>query len=120
MGRKALRQGRMTEALDLVAGLPKVSARVAERVLTALGKTPKLSQEVMDKLMDLAGRFNSRTLEAAATEAQQRSDAAACFQIYLVAGLLAIPKTPEALTSLLRGQLGEPARALPMVQEILA
>jgi hypothetical protein len=117
--RKALRQGKMVEALRLVADLPKVSSRVAERVLTALGKSPQLSQEVMDKLLDLEGRFDADALAAAATEAQQRADAASCYQMYLVSGLLGIQRTDAVLASLLQGQLAEAKRALPMVNDIL-
>eukprot|EP00928_Gymnodinium_smaydae_P011367 TRINITY_DN14202_c0_g3_i1.p1 TRINITY_DN14202_c0_g3~~TRINITY_DN14202_c0_g3_i1.p1 ORF type:complete len:316 (+),score=78.59 TRINITY_DN14202_c0_g3_i1:626-1573(+) len=118
--RKALRQGKIVEALDLVDRLPEVSNRVGSRVLTALGRTSNLSEEVMDKLLDLAGRFRADALETAAAEAQQRNDTAACGRLYQVAGLLSIPKTPQALARLLEGQVADPGGARAMVEEVVA
>eukprot|EP00927_Polykrikos_kofoidii_P072080 TRINITY_DN68234_c0_g1_i1.p1 TRINITY_DN68234_c0_g1~~TRINITY_DN68234_c0_g1_i1.p1 ORF type:complete len:666 (-),score=141.74 TRINITY_DN68234_c0_g1_i1:157-2046(-) len=118
--RKALRKGRLVEALDLVSKLPDISAQVAGRILSALGRAPTLNEEVMDKLMDLDGRFSANTFEVAAAEAQQRGDTAACNQLYQVAGLMSIPKTPEALTHLLQGLASDPSRARSIVEELVS
>eukprot|EP00929_Paragymnodinium_shiwhaense_P121650 TRINITY_DN9398_c0_g1_i1.p1 TRINITY_DN9398_c0_g1~~TRINITY_DN9398_c0_g1_i1.p1 ORF type:complete len:642 (-),score=150.62 TRINITY_DN9398_c0_g1_i1:373-2298(-) len=102
--RKALRQNKLPEALDLVGKLPQISTRVASRVLSALGKSQALTEDVMEKLMDLAGKFEADAFESAANEAMERKDASACAQLYQVAGLMSITKTPQALEDLLRCQ----------------
>jgi len=116
----ALRRGQLGEALDCIAALPGqvLPPQAASRVLTALGKSKRLNQEVMDKLMDLAGRFASQDLEMAAAELQKRNDSAACGRLYRVAGLLSIPRSERAIELLAWGQASNPVALREMLEEL--
>jgi len=118
---RCLRQGRVEEALALCAELTHpLPLPVATRALVALGKCNDLTDNVMDKLMNLAGAFPSEALEAAALEAQKLRSVQACKRLYQVAGLTSIPKTERAIEALVRGCCSDAAAMRALVEEATA
>lgn len=121
---KALRLGNLAEALEQFHSLPRGASRAstscAARLLAALAQAPSLSEDFVDRLMDLEGRFDARALEVAAAEAERRGDLQACRQLYQVAGLASIPKTERALELLVRGHVANPASMRALVEEVTA
>mmetsp|Transcript_49838 Transcript_49838/g.131726 ORF Transcript_49838/g.131726 Transcript_49838/m.131726 type:complete len:822 (-) Transcript_49838:39-2504(-) len=117
----ALRKGLLGEALERCAQLPQpLPLPLATRALVALGRSSKLTDDVMDKLMNMPGAFSSVALEAAAAEAQKSRNVNACRQLYQVAGLASIPKTERAIDALVRGLASDAAAMRALVEEVTA
>lgn len=95
------------EAHQLLLKLPAdgvIDHEAAKRLLLALCRPASISEEVLCLVQNIAGRFESRALEAAASEASVKIPSAdVCQRLYNIAGLVAIPKTERAVQLLARG-----------------
>mmetsp|Transcript_23221 Transcript_23221/g.37138 ORF Transcript_23221/g.37138 Transcript_23221/m.37138 type:complete len:919 (-) Transcript_23221:95-2851(-) len=101
---RALRQGKMVEAIDLILTLPEtnegyVPDHLAHRLLIVATRAPR-STEVMSKLKSLKGKISSRPLENAVMDAEKNSDIAVGRQLHIIANFLAIPKSCQTLQAL--------------------
>lgn len=110
---KALRQDRLQDAISLLQDLPEtlagnVPASVAPRLLMAVAKAANFDEAVA-QLTVLAGKVESRALEAVLLEAVKNKDLAAGRQLQVLAGPMLIPKsarTMEALVQLHASDVG--------------
>lgn len=112
------------EILDMIAALPDhgvIQHEVAKQLLVALcRRSSALGEEVICRLTDLSGRFETRALEAAASEVSSKLPSVdACRKLYNVSGLASIPKTERALQLLARGHAQNRAALKCFVQDII-
>jgi len=117
---KALRQGRISEAISIIQRLPEtvagqVPVDIASRLLTYAAKMPKLC-DMPGEFKTLAGKINPSSLEAAVTDASRVNDAAACRQLHMMSGLLSIPKN-EQVFEMLANAYSSDATALHVLVE---
>jgi len=95
---KAMRQGRMSEAIALIQHSPDAIRRVptdlACRLLLSIAKLPKSNMSA--ELKVLTGKISSQALDAAILEAIKVKDLVACRQLHKLSGLLSIPKSQQA------------------------
>jgi hypothetical protein len=100
---KALRNGKITEAITLLQRSPEAIRRVpfdlACRLLMTIAKNPKLGVNA-EQLKVFTGKISPLALEAVVTEATTAKDLATCRQLHMLAGLLSIPKTPQTFETL--------------------
>jgi len=101
---KALRQGKVSEAIDMLNDLPEVAAGSvpdchAQRLLMALPRMPR-SADVMVKLKAFAGKISAGPLEVALADALKSQDVQASRQLHALSNLLAIPKSQLSLETL--------------------
>jgi len=95
---KAMRQGRMGEAIALIQHSPDAIRRVptdlACRLLLSIARLPKSNMSA--ELKVLTGKISSQALDAAIVEAIKVKDLVACRQLHKLSGLLSIPKSQQA------------------------
>jgi pentatricopeptide repeat protein len=101
---KALRQGKLNEAVSLLQKMPETVAgnvphELAYRLLITCSKMQKF-REVSDNLKVLAGKVASEPLETAITETARNKDRSACRQLHITSGLLSIPKSQKVFETL--------------------
>lgn len=118
---KALRQGKLREAVGLIQHLPetvdgRVPASVAPRLLTAAAKAPSPSQALVEIAL-LAGKIETRAFEASLSEAVKNNDADACRQLQAMRGPLAIPQTPKTMEILARFHASDLSTLRQLVEE---
>jgi len=102
---KALRQGSIKSAIDLLQKLPEVMAgsvptNLAPRLLTAVAKASDFDDVMTEMMTVLSGKIEARSLDAAVLEAARNKDVAACHQLQVMSRLLSIPKSHETLEAL--------------------
>lgn len=117
---KALRQGRISEAVALVQQLPEVvdghvPANIAPRLLMAVAKASDMVTSIKE-VQIFAGKIEARALEGAMLEAAKNKDAATCENLQALAEPLAISSTPRMLEALARS-LGSDIAALRKLLE---
>eukprot|EP00411_Alexandrium_monilatum_P101980 CAMPEP_0175773814 /NCGR_PEP_ID=MMETSP0097-20121207/73282_1 /TAXON_ID=311494 /ORGANISM="Alexandrium monilatum, Strain CCMP3105" /LENGTH=875 /DNA_ID=CAMNT_0017084257 /DNA_START=79 /DNA_END=2706 /DNA_ORIENTATION=+ len=105
---KALRQGKLREAVSQLVELPKdqckaVFAAVAPKLLLAAVKEGE-AQKVLGKLTEA---IEPRMLEAAVIEAQKRKDAEACAQLDRLASELSMQKSQRTWEALAKAYAGD-------------
>jgi pentatricopeptide repeat protein len=101
---KALRQGKLVEAIDLIEKLPETAAGsvpdiIAHRLLIVATRAPR-SSEVMSRLKSLKGTIQARPLEVALADALKNEDRSVGRQLHVLCDFLSIPKNPAALDAL--------------------
>jgi len=99
---KAMRQGRMNEAIAFIQHSPDAIRRVpfdlACKLLLTLARLPKLNMAADLKV--LTGKISSQALEAAVVEAMKANDVVACRQLHVISGLLSIAKKEQTFETL--------------------
>jgi len=103
---KALRQGRLSDAIVLMLEMPetlagRVPASVAPRLLMAVAKAANF-EEALAEVIVLSGKVEARALEAAILEASKNKDMAACRQLQALSGPMSISKSSRTLEALAR------------------
>jgi len=101
---KALRQGKIGEAVDLLQELPEtkegsVPEGLAHRLLMVVTRVPR-SVDTMSRLKALSGKITSATLEAAMSDAVNNRDLTACRQLHTLSNITSIPKSKEIFEQL--------------------
>jgi pentatricopeptide repeat protein len=104
MATRALRQGKMVEAIDLILSLPETATGIvpdhlAHRLLIVVTRAPR-STEVMSKLKALTGKISSLPLEKAIVDAEKNNDMVVGRQLHIISNFLAIPKSQQTLEAL--------------------
>jgi len=131
MALKALRQGRISEAIMSIQRLPwvhvsssgdhrgqvaQVPFELAHRLLITVARLPRFS-EVSGELKKLAGKISSSALDAALADAIKVKDAATCRQLHMLSGLLSITKSPQAFETLARAYTSDGTALHVLVEE---
>ena len=106
MATKALRQGRLSDAIALVLQLPEtlaghVPASIAPRLLMSVAKASNF-EEALAEIKVLAGKVEARALEAVILEASKNKDVAACRQLQALSAPMLISMSPRTLEALAR------------------
>lgn len=119
---KALRQGRLSEAISLVQQLPEVldgnvPANIAPRLLMAVAKAANFD-EALSQLKVFVGKVEARALEAVMLEASKNKDVAACRNLNALAEPMSISKTLRTLEALARGFSSDVAALRGLVAEV--
>jgi len=101
---KALREGRVCDAIVLLQELPEtlagyVPANIAPRLLMAVARAPNFN-EAMVELKVFEGKIESRSLEAVVLEAEKNQDMATCRQLQTLSNALLIPKSARTMEAL--------------------
>jgi len=117
---KAMRQGRMADAIGLIHRSPDCIRRVptdlACRLLMHTAKASMLSTTA-DQLKVLTGKISSQALDAAMVEAIKLKDVAACRQLHMISGLLSIPKSQQAFEILAKSYVGDTTALRVLIEE---
>uniref|UniRef100_A0A7S1SFE5 Pentacotripeptide-repeat region of PRORP domain-containing protein n=1 Tax=Alexandrium catenella TaxID=2925 RepID=A0A7S1SFE5_ALECA len=108
---RALRQGKVDEAVSQLLALPKdhfgtALAAIAPRLLTMLAKEGE-PQRAVALLGKLAESIEPAMLEAAVVEAQRRKDVSACIQLDRIASQLSIEKSQRTFEVLAKAYSGD-------------
>jgi len=98
---KALRQGRLGDAVVLLKQMPEVPVSIAPRLLMAVAKAPNF-EDAMAELQVFAGNIEARALEAAMLEAIRDKDVCACRKLQALASPMLIAKSTRTLETLAR------------------
>merc|ERR1740117_1847029 len=119
---KAIRENKLSEAISLTKDLMGACASVyvppniAPRLLTAAAKAPNF-EEVMSEMKVLAGKFEDRSLEAAALEALRNQDTQSCSKFLAMSSLLSIPKSQRTLETFAKASSTDLAMLRALVEE---
>jgi len=117
---KAMRQGKMHEAITLIQRSPDAIRRVpfdlACRLLITIAKTPKLNS-MADDLKVFTGKISSQALDAAIMEVMNANDVAACRQLHMLSGLLSIPKSQQTFETLAKAYASDATALRVLVEE---
>jgi pentatricopeptide repeat protein len=117
---KALRQGKVIEAIDLIQTIPEASESLPEglahRLLMAVSKGSR-SSETLAKLAVLAGKISSATLDVAMTDAMNGKDVTACRQLHIISDIISIPKSPTTFKHLAKVYFHDVESLRALVQE---
>mmetsp|Transcript_74709 Transcript_74709/g.117794 ORF Transcript_74709/g.117794 Transcript_74709/m.117794 type:complete len:890 (+) Transcript_74709:66-2735(+) len=116
---KALRHGRISEAVCLLQKMPesgRVPDEIAYRLLIAASKMHKLCDVTAD-LKILTGKIRSEPLETAIAETLRNKDHVACRQLHIISGLLSIPKTQLAFEALASAYSSDASALRVLVEE---
>merc|ERR1719440_907061 len=117
---KAMRQGRMADAIALIQRSPEAIRRVpfdlACRLLITVAKTPKLSGMGAD-LKVFTGKISPQALDAAVLESWKGHDIAACCQLHILSGLLSINKSQQTFETLAQVYASDATALRVLVEE---
>jgi len=117
---KALRQGKIADAIALLQRSPDAIRRVpfdlACRLLMTIAKTPKLGFNT-EHLKAFTGKISPLALEAVVTEAMTAKELTTCRQLHMLAGLLSIPKTPSTFETLAKAYAADSNALRVLVEE---
>jgi pentatricopeptide repeat protein len=118
---KAMRQGKMKEAVALVRQLPgtqagRVPANIAFRLLSAAAKGQKFG-DAMSEMAALKGKMTNGPLEAAITESLKVGNLAACRRLHLLSNALLITKSHQTFQTLANAYAHDVVALRQLVQE---
>jgi len=117
---KAMRQGKVADAIVLVHRSPdcirRVPFDVACRFLNAVATTPKLIG-MTTELRSFRGKISSQALEATITNMLKSQDVASCRQLHKLSSIMSIPKTESACEALARAYANDTIALRVLVEE---
>jgi pentatricopeptide repeat protein len=121
---KALRQGKISEAIASLRAHPKVAtgvvpANVAPRLLMAAAKAPNFN-EVMIEMRDFVGKIEPRSIEAVVTEATKNKDIETCRRLQLMSGLLSVSMSKQTFEVLAQAYSADAVALRSLVEECKA
>jgi len=121
---KALRQGEVGNAIDLLKKMPEtiagyVPANVAPRLLMAVAKSSDF-ENVMTQLCALSLNIEARSFEAAANEAATNKDKTAGRQIYAISRLMSIPMNAQMLEAFAKACASDAACLRMLIESVEA
>lgn len=113
---QAVRQGQVSQALQLASGLTEIPTHIASRLLLAVGMSQCMDDE-QSLIAKLAGKIAAGALEAALCEASTQGNAEACRRLHRVAGWLCMPLGQRALDALVKGVASDAQVSRALVEE---
>jgi pentatricopeptide repeat protein len=113
---KALREGKLIEAIALVQRYRHVPNDVALEMLMSAARMARLS-DVKSDLKTLAGKITAQPLEAAVTETLRNKEMLACRQLHMISGLLSIPKSQGTFEGLAKAYFKDAPALRVLVEE---
>jgi pentatricopeptide repeat protein len=121
MALRALRQGKVGDAISLIQRLTEtasgeVPVELAYRLLACASRLPRMS-DVPTEIKSLAGKISAPALESAMSDAIRTMDVAACRQLHMISGLLAIPKSEQVFNALAKAYSNDATALHVLVEE---